>query len=84
MVNDPENGSYDETKLARTEIENLFAELSQQPFTEDITRGDICAFIAGRDDEVAKWEVTVRSILQFELGMRVVLAVEGNPQVYRR
>ena len=79
-----ENGSDSNAKATKPEINSFFEGLSHQPFTEDITRGEICAFIAGREDEATKWAVTVRSILQFEPGMRIAIAVEGDPQAYRR
>jgi len=78
-----ENSSDNDAKTTKPEI-NSFFELSHQPFTEDMTRGEICAFIAGREDEATKWAVTMRSILQFEPGMRIAIAVEGDPQAYRR
>ena len=67
-----------------SEIDELFAEMSRRPFAEDLTRGEICAFIAGRDNEVDRWEVTISSILQFVPGVHVVVAVEGDDGMYDR
>eukprot|EP00903_Cladosiphon_okamuranus_P008109 g7816.t1 len=64
----PENGE--------TEAAFFFAEAAGLPYTHDIARGNMCAFIAGRAVEAEMSEVTVMSILSFNPGMRVAIAAE--------
>lgn len=61
--------------------EFFFAQAAERPFTKDLVRGNLCAFIAARADEVEQWEVTVMSIVQFVPGMRVAVAAEGEDGV---
>lgn len=63
------------------DIAGFFAEAAERPFIKDLVRGNLCAFIAAREDDVQQWEVTVMSILQFVPGVRVAIAAEGNDGV---
>lgn len=63
----------------------VFAEAAETPFTKDLKRGSICAFVAGGAEDVDEWAVTVGSILQFAPGVRVAVAVEEDALgLYRR
>lgn len=55
---------------------DFFEEAAERPFTQDLKRGNLCGFIAGRVDEADMWEVTAKSILEFVPGMRVAIAAE--------
>lgn len=62
----------------RSEQRRAFAEAAKRPFTKDLKHGSICAFVAGRAEEVDEWAVTVRSILQFAPGVRIAVAAEED------
>lgn len=63
----------------------VFEEAASTPFEGDIARGDLCAFVAGRADEVDEWTVTVQSIQKFAPGMRVAVAAEvDSVEAYKR
>lgn len=63
----------------------LFEQAANRPFAEGVTRGDLCAFVAARADEVDEWTVTVKSIQQFAPGMRVAVAAEADSvEAYER
>lgn len=49
---------------------------AERPFTHDVARGNLCAFVAGRADEADLCEVTVKSIQHFNPGVRVAVATE--------
>lgn len=57
-------------------VEGFLASSASLPFTHELVRGDLCAFIGGRAGEVEQTRVTVESILEFMPGMRVAVAVE--------
>lgn len=59
-----------------SEAASFFAEAAELPFTDDLARGNVCAFIAGRAGEADLSKVTVMSILSFNPGMRVAVAAE--------
>lgn len=60
------------------EIASTFRkEAAKRPFTKGVTRGNLCAFIAGGADEAAMWKVTAKSFLLFAPGVRVVIATES-------
>lgn len=69
----PTSGSSTKSKSA-----HLFAEAAKRPFTDDITRGAMCAFVAGQADEVDEWTVTIKSIQKFAPGMRVAVAADDS------
>lgn len=56
----------------------FFSEAAQRPYTDELVRDNLCAFISGRAAEVDQVEVTVMSILQFVPGMRVAIATEAD------
>lgn len=45
------------------------------PYVNDLTRGDICAFIVGYLPFLAEVEMTVKSISYFMPGMRIAVTV---------
>lgn len=57
---------------------SFFAAAAERPFTDHVARGNLCAFVAGRADEVEQWEVAVTSILLFVPGMRIAVAAEAD------
>ncbi|CAN0480137.1 unnamed protein product, partial [Ectocarpus sp. 12 AP-2014] len=56
----------------------FFEEAAERPYSQDLKRGNLCAFVGGRVGEEAMWEVTVKSILQFMPGMRLAIAAEAD------
>ncbi|CAM9459802.1 unnamed protein product [Scytosiphon promiscuus] len=54
----------------------FFDEAAGRPYTQDLARGNLCGFVAGRAGDAEMWEVTVKSILEFVPGMRVAVAAE--------
>ncbi|CAM9403327.1 unnamed protein product [Ectocarpus fasciculatus] len=62
----------------RENVISFFEEAAKVPYSQDLKRGDLCAFVSGRVGEEAMWEVTVKSILQFVPGMRVAIAAEAE------
>eukprot|EP00752_Nemacystus_decipiens_P001258 g1256.t1 len=60
----------------KNEAASFFAEAAELPFTDDVARGNMCAFIAGRAGDADLAKVTVMSILTFNPGMRVAVAAE--------
>ena len=63
----------------------VFAEFAHRPFSGTLVRSNLCAFVAGRQDDLGHLEVTVRSIVQFVPGMRVVVAAADDClDVYER
>lgn len=56
----------------------FFSEAAQRPYTEELVRDNLCAFVSGGAAEVDQVEVTVMSILQFVPGMRVAIATEAD------
>lgn len=56
----------------------FFSEAAQLPYTEELVRNNLCAFVSGQAAEVDQVEVTVMSILQFVPGMRVAIATEAD------
>ncbi|CBJ28664.1 hypothetical protein Esi_0117_0037 [Ectocarpus siliculosus] len=69
-------GSFERVDVdgIREGVISFFEEEAERPFFQDLKRGNLCAFVSGRVDEEAMWEVTVKSILQFMPGMRVAIA----------
>lgn len=59
-----------------TDFDAFMRRAADQAFTKDTKRGEICAFIEGRADQVLQTDVTVQSILEFLPGLRVAVAVE--------
>lgn len=57
---------------------SFFSKASQRPYSDGLVRGDLCVFIPARAEEIARWEVTVVSILQFVPGVRVAIAAEED------
>lgn len=57
---------------------SFFSEAAQLPYTEELVRNNLCAFVSGQAAEVDQVEVTVMSILQFVPGMRVAIATEAD------
>ena len=57
---------------------SFFSEAAEQPYTDELVLGSLCAFVSGRAAEVDQVEVTVMSILQFVPGMRVAVATEAD------
>ena len=45
------------------------------PFHDEVVRGELCAFLPGYFQFIAETEVTIRSVVHFMPGMRVVVAV---------
>lgn len=67
--------------LAVAEIEDaqsMFADATVLPYTNDLVRGNLCAFVAGHLDEVDQVEVAVMSFLQFLPGMTVAVAADNE------
>lgn len=63
----------------------VFEEAASTPFEGDIARGNLCAFVAGRADDVDEWTVTVQSIQKFAPGVRVAVAAEADAlEAYER
>lgn len=54
----------------------FFSEMSARPFTDDLVRDNVCAFVAGRSRDVEQLEVIVEGILQFAPGMRIAIATD--------
>ncbi|CAN0146627.1 unnamed protein product, partial [Ectocarpus sp. 13 AM-2016] len=80
-----EDGEEVEGSFERVDVDggtegviSFFEEEAERPFFQDLKRGNLCAFVGGRVDEEAMWEVTVKSILQFMPGMRVAIAAGAN------
>ena len=59
-------------------FEAFTAKSARLPFTHDLARGDLCAFLGGKAGEVEQTRVTVESILEFMPGMRIAVAVEPD------
>lgn len=51
------------------------AKFAAIPFNDDVSRGEMCAFIPGYFQFIAETEVTIKSVVHFMPGMRVVVAV---------
>lgn len=60
------------------ETASFFAEATRLPFTHDLARGNLCAFVAGRPGDADLTKVTVMSVLSFNPGMRVAVAAEDG------
>lgn len=56
----------------------FFSQAAQRPYTDELVRDNLCAFVSGRAADVDQVEVTVMSILQFVPGMRVAVATEAD------
>lgn len=56
----------------------FFSEAAQRPYTDELVRDNLCAFVSGQAAEVDQVEVTVMSILQFVPGMRIAIATEAD------
>ncbi|CAM9350086.1 unnamed protein product [Scytosiphon promiscuus] len=68
----------DDAAADQAEQLRVFSEAARRPFAKGLKHGSLCAFVAGRADEVDEWTVTVKSILQFAPGVRVAVAVEDD------
>lgn len=86
-LSEPSRGTAEEEETAedaalvaesaeKDETASFFAEAAGLPFTHDLARGNLCAFVAGRADEADLCKVTARSILSFNPGMRVAVVTE--------
>ncbi|CAM9319802.1 unnamed protein product [Ectocarpus sp. 12 AP-2014] len=62
----------------REDVISFFEEAAERPYSQDLKRRNLCAFVSGRVGEETMWEVTVKSILQFMPGMRVAIAAEAE------
>ena len=49
-------------------------EIREIPFTQNVARGELCAFLPGYLEFLAETNVTVNSILEFMPGVRVSIA----------
>ena len=66
-------------------VDGLIEKAALYPYTHDLVRHDLCAFVAGFAHEVAVAEVAVTSILQFVPGVQVVIAAEeASLDAYKR
>ncbi|CBJ28689.1 hypothetical protein Esi_0117_0079 [Ectocarpus siliculosus] len=83
-VEDSEEEADDvEEELANVDVDredviSFFEEAAERPYSQDLKRRNLCAFVGGRAGEEAMWDVTVKSILQFVPGMRVAIAAEAE------
>ncbi|CAM9449896.1 unnamed protein product, partial [Ectocarpus sp. 8 AP-2014] len=83
-VEDSEEEADDvEEELANVDVDkedviSFFEEAAERPYSQDLKRRNLCAFVSGRVGEENMWEVTVKSILQFVPGMRVAIAAEAD------
>lgn len=60
------------------DFETFIANSASIDFNKELTRGDLCAFIAGDEDQIEQTDVTVQSILEFLPGMRIAIAAESD------
>lgn len=66
-------------------VAQFFEDEAKRAFIGDVTRGNICAFVAGTASQVDQLEVTVTSVLEFRPGVRVAVAAEHDAlDAYRR
>lgn len=57
----------------------------QLPYTDDISRGQLCAFVPGYFEYLSETNLTVRSIQRFMPGMKVAIATAAlDFHVYNR
>jgi len=81
---DSSEDSEDEV-AGETDFDAFMRRSADQAFTKDTKRGEICAFIEGRADQVLQTDVTVQSVLEFLPGLRVAVAVEPESlEAYER
>lgn len=71
-----EDGALVQGSAEKDETASFFADAAELPYTHDLARGNLCAFIAGRAGDADLTKVTVMSILSFVPGMRVAVAAE--------
>ncbi len=74
-----------ELSAEREMVAQFFEGEAQREFVGDVTRGSVCAFVAGTASQVDQLEVTVSSMLEFLPGVRVAVAAEHDAlDAYRR
>lgn len=74
----PRVDGIEDERASSSSANGSSAEAAKRSFTGDVTRGSLCAFIAGRASELDQWIVTVASIQQFAPGIRVAVAAEDD------
>lgn len=68
-----------------SDLEVFLTESADTSFTDDMSRGEICAFISGSMKELEEIDVTTQSILEFVPGVQVVIATKaGSKSAYER
>ncbi|CAB1098702.1 unnamed protein product [Ectocarpus sp. CCAP 1310/34] len=71
-------GELANVDVDREDVISFFEEAAKRPYSQDLKRRNLCAFVSGRVGEETMWEVTVKIILQFMPGMRVAIAAEAE------
>lgn len=51
---------------------------ANEPYMQDVRRGQICAFITGHSFFVMETKVTVESVIHFMPGMRIVVVTQAE------